>query len=351
MHRRLHLLRDFHAGQYLDLFLLSAVAAVLGIRFFLELTGYPQVGGDALHIAHMLWGGVLMLASIVLLVSFLGRGPVLLAAVLGGAGFGTFIDEVGKFVTHDHDYFFRPAIALIYISFVLLYLAGRSLHRRQTATPDEYLANALQELENVAFHDLDRVERDRALYCLERSNHGDPVVRALTDLFRETALVPVPSPNVFARLRGLSVRLYWALARQPWFVTAVIAFFVGQLAFRVAQVVALSTPAHENGPLLALIAAAERGPDGYSFSEWAQILSSGASGVFVLFGVALIRTSRARAYRMFQRSLLISVLITQVFMFYEEQWAALIVLAWNLSILAALHFMLRHERDRSEVVD
>lgn len=348
---RKRLLRDFHAGQYLDLFLVSAVAAVLGIRFFLELTGYPQMGGDALHIAHMLWGGVLMLASIVLLLSFLGRGPVVLAAVLGGAGFGTFIDEVGKFVTHDHDYFFRPAIALIYISFVLVYLVGRSLHRKGPATPDEYLANALQELENVAFRDLDRSERERALYCLERSNPADPVVGALAALFRETELVPTPSPNLYLRLRRALVRLYARLARQPWFSAAVIAFFVAQLALRIAQVIALATPPHRGGALVALFAAAERGPDGYSFAEWAQMLSLAASAVFVLLGVALVRTSRARAYRMFQRSLLISVLVTQVFMFYEEQWAALLILAWNLSILAALHFMLRYERNGSEVVD
>ncbi|MCW5980017.1 MAG: hypothetical protein KIT09_18185 [Bryobacteraceae bacterium] len=32
---------------------MSAVAAILSIRLFLELTGYPKLGGGGLHIAHM----------------------------------------------------------------------------------------------------------------------------------------------------------------------------------------------------------------------------------------------------------------------------------------------------------
>nr|MEE4269245.1 hypothetical protein [Candidatus Krumholzibacteria bacterium] len=41
----------------LDLVLVMAVLSVLLIRFYLHLTGYPRVGGDSLHIAHMLWAG------------------------------------------------------------------------------------------------------------------------------------------------------------------------------------------------------------------------------------------------------------------------------------------------------
>ena len=100
--------RDLRAGEYLDLVLVAAVSAVLLIRFFLALTGYPTVGGGTLHIAHMLWGGLLMLVALVLLLAFLGRFAHQLGALLGGFGFGTFIDELGKFITRDNDYFYRP---------------------------------------------------------------------------------------------------------------------------------------------------------------------------------------------------------------------------------------------------
>jgi hypothetical protein len=83
---------------------------------FLHLSGYPTVGGESLHIAHMLWGGLLMLVALLLLLGFLGKPVKSAAAVIGGAGWGTFIDELGKFLTHDNDYFFEPTFALIYVT-------------------------------------------------------------------------------------------------------------------------------------------------------------------------------------------------------------------------------------------
>jgi hypothetical protein len=54
-------MRNLDADEFFESFLISAVATILGIRGFLHLSGYPMVGGESLHIAHMLWGGVLML--------------------------------------------------------------------------------------------------------------------------------------------------------------------------------------------------------------------------------------------------------------------------------------------------
>ena len=53
----LHLPVRSAESELLDTFLVSAVASVLVIRVFLEATGYPQLGGGGLHVAHVLWGG------------------------------------------------------------------------------------------------------------------------------------------------------------------------------------------------------------------------------------------------------------------------------------------------------
>src|SRR6266550_2141930 len=101
----------------LDTVLVCAVLTILIVRTQLYLTNYPQLGGHGLHIAHLLWGGLLMLIALLVLLAFIGRHIQSSAALLGGIGFGTFIDELGKFITSDNNYFFQPAIPLIYIIF------------------------------------------------------------------------------------------------------------------------------------------------------------------------------------------------------------------------------------------
>ncbi|HEX2097719.1 MAG TPA: hypothetical protein VHF46_01505, partial [Rubrobacteraceae bacterium] len=51
------------AEQYLVITLVGFAASVILIRLFLELTGYPQVGGSELHIAHALWGPLLLFVA------------------------------------------------------------------------------------------------------------------------------------------------------------------------------------------------------------------------------------------------------------------------------------------------
>ena len=197
------LIRNFQAVNYMEDFLIAAVATVLGIRLFLEITGYPRIEGGGLHIAHMLWGGLLMLASMIMFLSFLSRTSNRMAAILGGIGFGTFIDEVGKFVTSDNNYFFQPTVALIYVTFILIFLIIRTIHSRQYYSDEEYLMNALEELEEVALHDLDEEEKDRALDLLEKSDPNDPLVTVLKNLLSRTDLVPLPGPGFSTRIRLL----------------------------------------------------------------------------------------------------------------------------------------------------
>lgn len=113
-------IRNFDAGSHLETLLITAVATVLIIRAFLELIGYPKLGGEKLHIAHVLWDGLFMLVSILMLSIFLGKWRERLAVVFGGVGFGYFFDEVGKFLTYNNEYFFKPSVAVMYVVFILI---------------------------------------------------------------------------------------------------------------------------------------------------------------------------------------------------------------------------------------
>jgi len=138
-------LRNAERGEYHELLVVSSVATVVTVRIGLQISGYPRIAGGSLHIAHLLWGGLLMLASALVLLTYLNRSMMRLGAVLAGVGFGLFIDEVGKFVTADNDYFFRPALSLIYICFALLFLFTRSMRRTRELNDAEAKANAVLE--------------------------------------------------------------------------------------------------------------------------------------------------------------------------------------------------------------
>ena len=134
--------RDPRGSEHVLGFVLTTVATIVVTRAYLQLTGFPQVGGETLHIAHVLWGGLFMALAMVLVLSF--AGPVVRppAAFLGGIGFGLFIDEVGKFLTQDNDYFFQPAPMIMYLTLVVLIILADVLHGRRPPHPSEQLAAA-----------------------------------------------------------------------------------------------------------------------------------------------------------------------------------------------------------------
>ncbi|HEY5840589.1 MAG TPA: hypothetical protein VIU87_03820, partial [Mycobacterium sp.] len=125
-----------------EAFVLIAIATILITRLYLELTGYPQIGGGNLHIAHALWGGALMMVALLVGWMTLGFGSRVLAVVLGGIGFGLFLDEVGKFVTKDNDYFYGPAAEIMYILVVVILVGARIIRDIRPLSANECLASA-----------------------------------------------------------------------------------------------------------------------------------------------------------------------------------------------------------------
>ena len=124
--------RRDHAESYLLTSLVVFGVTVIFTRLFLQLTGFPQLGNSVLHIAHALWGGLVLFVAVLLPLAFANRWALQASAILSGLGIGLFIDEVGKFITQTDDYFFPPALSLIYGFFLLcvfLYLIFLRPHK------------------------------------------------------------------------------------------------------------------------------------------------------------------------------------------------------------------------------
>ena len=172
-------IRNIEATSYRENFIVSALVSIFVIRIYLRVAHYPIIGSGEFHIAHLLWGGFFMMAALLILLSFLNEKAAVVASIIGGIGFGAFIDELGKFITSDNNYFFQPTIALIYIVFVLLYLISRFIPRYRPFTQREYLVNAIEMIKESAVNDFDEEEERRAVEYLRNCDPKNPTVKAL----------------------------------------------------------------------------------------------------------------------------------------------------------------------------
>jgi hypothetical protein len=301
---------NLEAGDYLENFLVSAVFSIVIIRVFLVATGYPQLGGSGLHIAHMLWGGFLI-----------------------GLGFGVFIDELGKFITHDNNYFFQPAFAFIYIIFVLMFLAVRAIEKSMKVLQKDYTINALEVIKEVVLHDLDEDEKKRALAYLQKSNKSDIVVKTLMNLLRSEKTVDSIDIYFPTKVKRFLHRKYLDFVRKKRFAGWISQFFVVYAIFELLSNVYYYSFFYGIKAQFTM-----------TFWDWGLLLSPFVSGTFVLVGfLERRRKGNLFAYSKYKQAVLFTILIRQFFLFYKLQLAALFGLTFNITVMVALQFLISQE--------
>lgn len=333
-------IRRFDSVQKLEWFLISAVVMVLVIRTQLWLTNYPQLGGGNLHIAHLLWGGLFMMIAIWVSLIYLNRRAVTTMAILGGIGFGFFIDELGKFITADNDYFYKPAAALIYLIFVILFLIIREFSRRQRQNRHSALANAMSFMPYTVTGEFGRDDYKMVSQLLDQADDGTPRVERLREYFEQTALAPTRPPSRLLVLRDRIHAWVGGLSRRRHFrgviTTIVVTWGLLSLLAMFQIVVVFGADAEMS------VEASDTG-----FLAFASSISTFASGVLVLIGILkLRRNERQKAYRYFRRALLVSIFVTRVFSFVETQFGAVFGLVIDIALYAALgELATRDEQD------
>jgi hypothetical protein len=151
--------RRYNAQNYVLVTLISFAVAVIVTRLFLTLTGFPKIGSGELHIAHVLWGGLLLFLATLLLLVLANRWAYLAGAVLGGVGVGLFIDEVGKFITSNNDYFYPLAMPLIYAFCLIVVILYLQVRRPEARSARAEMYRIFEMLGEVLDRDLEPHER------------------------------------------------------------------------------------------------------------------------------------------------------------------------------------------------
>jgi hypothetical protein len=366
------------AGALMENFFVSAVASILAIRLYLQITGFPQLSAGSLHIAHTLWGGLLMLIALVILLAFLDQRARGTAAVLGGIGFGAFIDELGKFITGDNDYFFQPAVALIYIVFILIFFALRYLGKRRAISSEECLANVFDIAKQGSLTGLDSEERDYSMNLLDKCPAG-PVRGNLKEILQSIQDAPPRTARPIARFHKAMDTFYTWAAPRWWFGAIIIGFFaftavtslyttVAVAKWSLGSILWVTTGAVILAALVWLRRATVRfiglvvpvsaiiisilvswiAIDNLkgmpvSIVDWAKFVFPSISAILISQGILLLPRSRFQAYLMFRRAMFISIFFTQVLAFYDQQILAMLGLILNILILVALRYLITHE--------
>jgi hypothetical protein len=327
--KRSFFVRNVYAWRDLEFFLVSSIATILIVRAALAATGWPQLGGGKIHFAHLLWGGLGMLIALIVFMAMQGRLWSQLATLAAGIGFGLFIDELGKFITSNNDYFFQPTIAIIYVVFVVLLLVSRAITRERTLSPQAALVNAFDLAKEAVIRDLDETERTEALALLATCDQDDPVVHDLGQMLRRMTVLPKAKQNIYRRTKGGLSRVYASLIAKSWFKAAVVGWYV------LISLAALAYP---------FVTGAR--PSNLGFAQGGQLASAFAAGVLVAIGIVRWRRSRLAAYRWFERSILVTIFIYEFFAFYEDQLMGVFGLALVLLTYTTIRLMCREEQAR-----
>jgi hypothetical protein len=315
--------------------LVGFAVTVIVTRAFLELAGYPQIGNEVLHIAHALWGGLLLFVAALLPLAWANRWAIQASALLGGVGTGLFIDEVGKFITQANDYFFPPSLSIIYGFFLLVVLVATYLSRTRRLDPRSAMYHALEGLQEALDGDLDEAEAARIEMLLGIAKESERnEIASLAEVIggylrAEKGHLAAAEPGYWRRflrwVEGLGVRLGRRAHRAV--ITGVLILWV---VLAIGYVVLMTVDATVDSPMVNLDS---------QVVQWRVPLVAiqvVVGGLMMVAVIAWLRGKEARGLAFGVGGFLLSLVALQLLYFYLSQFAAITATLLQLAFLLVL---------------
>jgi hypothetical protein len=338
------------AERYLQLTVLSFAASVSITRLILELTGYPQLGTETLHIAHVLFGGVILYVSSLLPILFSNRWTYTWTAILSGLGVGLFVDEVGKFITETNDYFFPAAAPIIYAFFLLTVLVYQRIKKEPELSVRGSLYAVIEVLQEVLDHSLEPEELDEMKnkldYIIEEAQnpHFISLAKELQDFVNSDALQTVQEdPNIFDKIINS-----WNWFEDKYFsekrVQGVISISLIILGLRSFHQLITFLPIAFNPEMLevylqSLASGLPHITDNGTCWILVFILGDGLIGlILTLSGGLIVIGKKNWGAELASISLVIKLVAINLLLFYIRQFYTIIIAAYQFVILQGLYY-------------
>ncbi len=345
------------AETYLVITLISFAATVSLVRLFLQLTGYPQLGGGGIHIAHLLWGGLALFFAATLPLIFANRWVYTVGAILSGIGVGLFIDEVGKFITQNNNYFYPPAAPIIYAFFLLTVLIYLLIRRPERQDARVELYQALDAMEEVLDRDLDPREKqlleERLKFVSEQKEHSDLALFAqnLLDYVQCEGLYLAPEkPPMISKVQAKIDHWEGRYVSRP----RLRAFLSGALGalgiFELASLFEVVISRFMPGPLSETLS--ELSQSGVITGAtsinifYIRVFLEGATGLMLFVSAVFLATRRDRLGTFYSYlSLLISLTTVDLLIFYFNQFSTIFIALMQFGLLlVVIHYRQRYLR-------
>ena len=328
-------IQNDHASRYLLLMLLSFAFSVSATRLFLYLTGYPQIGGGNVHISHVLFGGLILFIACILPLVLANDWVHTLSAILCGFGTGLFIDEVGKFITANYNYFSPSAAPIIYAFFLLSVLLFTQVRTRHHPSPRGEMYIVLNDLNEVLDKDLSPQERDSLLKRLQpiMQQTSEPELNRLaatltTFLSSDETQVVEHVPSFLERIqlawfRFEASRLNRSNLRKV--VVVLLAVWAAwALFYPIGYYLSNNNPANFQSFVQAYLSdGLERNASGFNWVE-ARLYLEGSMGLLAAVAGGLILAGRDRPGMMLAYfDMLITLTIVDLIIFYFDQFSTI----------------------------
>ncbi len=344
--------------RYILFVLLSFAASVSITRLFLSLTGYPKIGTGDLHIAHVLWGGLILFIATLLPLLFANRWAFTTTALLSGVGVGLFIDEVGKFITATNNYFYPAAAPIVYGLFMLTVLLYTLVRRKKSHDVRTELYGLFDDMQEVLDFDLDERERGLIKARLDhiRGETDQPDLLALVDSLENfidsNAVKLVPeTPSYFSRLlirmNGWVEKIVTGSRLRAGLVGGLAAMGIWSLSYPLRVLTLVRSPDRVQLVLADLVnqgmIKTSLGLHGFEI-RLALELSIGL--ILVVAAVLLATRYQRRGLDLGYIGLIISLAVVDMVIFYFNQFATIVyAILQTIILLGLMYYRHRFYRD------
>lgn len=336
------------ASSWVLIFLVAAVVSLLLTRTFL-MTFFLIFGYDLtlstriLHIAHVLWGGMLLMVALIMTLTLNGDKARTTAAMVGGVGFGLFVDEVGKYMTRDNNYLFRPAIMVIYVVFIGIFLIYRYFEKHESKDPKAVLYQTINDLEEIAENDFEEGEKMAMIkkidyLLLNTSGNTLKLVKCLRITAESMECIANrPKGSIEEGVEKLRNFCYHKIFKRKIVMVGLILVAVVYAIYGLGETIYLFGNENQRE----LFDVFYRGQDLLTKTDLymltLKVLSDGVTSVMFVAGVFWVGAKRRlRGIEFFRLGILVNIFLTTVFRFYFVQFAGV----WGLALSIGMYYCL-----------